>query len=158
MAHVIGEFESQALFDGQPVRARDSANPAPRSPGVRINRLFRIVVEAARGRVVLLTPQRFQGRAVGDAEDPGGDQRGAAKVLRSLPDDQERVVDDLLDIFVARREARQKASEAPMVPEIELLQRTAITRPDGGQQVAVGLPGQFLTGRIMGLAPLLDES
>ncbi len=135
---MIGEFESQPLFDGQPIQTLVQPILHFRLEG-RVDGLFRILVQASRSRVVLLPSHGFQRRAVGDADDPGGDLRGIAKILGALPNDHEGIVDDLFDIFVARRESRQESRETPVITEIQFLQCLAVSCGDGDEEIVVVL-------------------
>jgi len=59
------------------------------------------------------------------------------EIAGALPDDHERVVDDLLDVLIARGESRQETCQAAVIAEIQLLQGTPIPGRYGAQQVAV---------------------
>src|ERR1700734_451041 len=144
MTHVIREFESQPFFGRQLTQAmlQPILNFSLESG---IDGLFWIIVQALRGAVILLPPPRLQRRPVGDADDPGGDLRGVAKILGALPDDHERIVDDLFDILIARRESRQETRETPVIAEVQLFQCLATSRRDGEQQIIV-----MLLSRIFG--------
>src|ERR1700734_3153297 len=138
MTHVIREFESQPLFGRQLTQAmlQPILNFSLESG---IDGLFWIIVQALRGAVILLPPPRLQRRPVGDADDPGGDLRGVAKLLGALPNDHERIVDDLFDILIARRESRQETRETPVIAEIQLLQCRAASRPYGDEKPDIAL-------------------
>jgi hypothetical protein len=140
MSHVISELQGQTLLHGQLIQA--VLQPIL-NLGVAcgIDGLLGQVVQAARRGMVLLPAQGFESGAIGDPDDPSGNLRCVPEVLGALPDDHESIVDDLLDIFVARRDSRQKTREAPMVAKIQFLQRPSASRRDRRQKFSVVLLG-----------------
>src|ERR1700679_2662697 len=71
----------------------------------RIDGLFRTFVEASSGGVVSFPMYRFQRYTVGNAVNPARHLRCEAKFVGVAPDHHKRVVDDLLNDYVASRKS-----------------------------------------------------
>src|SRR6185312_11124721 len=76
--------------------------------------------------------QSLESSPVGDAENPSRHPRGAPEIAGVLPDDPERIVDDLLGKLVAGGEPHEKPCEPPVIEEVELLHRGAVAGGDSG--------------------------
>ncbi len=103
----------------------------------RFDPRFRQGVISLRAHQSVVAAHRFQRDPVCDADDPGGDAGSAAKFLRTLPDDQEGVVDDLFDGLVLRGDSRQKPRQAPVVTQIQRIERAAVAARHFAQQIFI---------------------
>lgn len=103
----------------------------------RIDGLLGQVVAALGALQSVIAAQRLERDAVCDPDDPGRDARSAAKFLRVLPYDHERVVDDFFDRVVTRRNSRQEPRQTPVIAQIEHVKRLGVAARDRAQQVFV---------------------
>src|SRR6185312_13525695 len=86
--------------------------------------------------------QRLQASPIGDPEDPGGYSRGTAKVAGMLPDDPERVVDDLFCKLASGGEPHEKSGQSPMVEKVQLIDRGAVASCNASEKGAFELVGR----------------
>lgn len=138
VADAVDQFDHQPLVRRQPFHA--FVEPIAQLAVVVVVGTGSVVFD--RGGVVdglaVMLAQAFQAAAVGDAHDPGRHLRIAAEVAGFLPGDPETVVDRFFDDVRAPGQARQEATEPPVISGVHGRQGVTVARSHAAQQHAVG--------------------